>query len=168
MSTVVGVFESRDRAKEAIEALEDEGFNEEDLSVVAKDDRGGHGGNDDSEDESDQMNMVGGDNISDGATWGGGIGAVGGLLAGMGALAIPGIGPILAAGPLAAALTGAVAGGVAGGLIDLGIPEGEGQRFEQDVKEGRILAVVECEGEQAEKAQDVLKRFGAEEVQVYK
>lgn len=168
MSTVVGVFESRDRAKEAIEALEEEGFSEEELSVVAK------GGSDDQDDDTNTdgdggaMNMLTGDNISDGATWGGGIGAVGGLLAGVGALAIPGIGPIVAAGPLAAALSGAIAGGIAGGLIDMGIPEGEGERFEQDVKEGRVLAVVECEGEQVELAESTLTRFGADEVQVYK
>ena len=88
-------------------------------------------------------------------------------MAGAGALAIPGIGPLVAAGPLAAALSGAVAGGIAGGLIDLGIPEGEGRRFEQDVREGRLLAVVETEGERIEEAEETLRRFGADEVQVY-
>lgn len=163
MSTVVGVFEDRERARRAIEELHDDGFTEEEVSLVAKDDRqGGDGGND-----PDRIDMVGNEDISDGAAWGGGLGALGGLMAGLGALAIPGIGPIVAAGPLAAALTGAVAGGVAGGLIDMGIPEQEGQRFEEDVKEGRILTVVETEGDGVNRAKAVLEENGAEEVQVY-
>lgn len=164
MSTVIGVFDDKERAKAAIEALEDEGFGEDELSVVAKDDSGG--GDDDGGDGGD-MNMVNADDVTEGVAWGGGIGAVGGLLAGLGALAIPGIGPIVAAGPLAAALSGAVAGGLAGGLIDLGIPETEGQRFEQDVKEGRVLAVVECDRSEADRAEELLRQHGADEVQVY-
>jgi outer membrane lipoprotein SlyB len=158
MSTVVGVFESEERAKEAIQALQDEGFTEEEVSIVAKGDDSNQGSS---------QGMVSQDNMADGAAWGGGIGAVGGLLAGMGALAIPGIGPIVAAGPLAAALSGAVAGGVAGGLIDMGIPEAEGKRFEQDIKEGRMLAVIEADDDNAEIAQNLLEDYGADEVQVY-
>lgn len=166
MSTVVGVFESKERARQAVEALQDEGFSEDELSIVARDDRQNQG--DGEGNDSEQMSMMANEDISDGAALGGGIGALGGLLAGIGALAIPGIGPIVAAGPLAAALSGAVAGGVAGGLIDMGIPEGEGQRFEQDVKEGHILAIVETEGESVNRAESVLKQNGADEVQVYK
>lgn len=132
MTKIVGVFESRDRAREAIEALQDEGFSEEDLSIVARQEEG--------QDSSDMT-----EDITQGAAWGGGLGALGGLLAGVGAIAIPGIGPILAAGPLAAGLSGAVAGGIAGGLIDLGIPEEAGQQFEEDVKQGRLLAIVETD-----------------------
>lgn len=164
MSTVVGVFESRDRAHRAIEALQEQGFTEDELSVVAKDEGGGDDG---SATNGDQMTMVGNEDMTEGAAIGGGLGALGGLLAGAGALAIPGIGPLVAAGPLAAALSGAVAGGIAGGLIDLGIPEGEGRRFEQDVREGRLLAVVETEEERIEEAEETLRRFGADEVQVY-
>lgn len=157
MSTVVGVFEAHDRAKEAIEALEEQGFSEDELSIVARQNQN---------DESEQGTMEG-DGVGDGIAWGGGLGAVGGILAGLGALAIPGIGPIVAAGPIAAGLSGAVAGGIAGGLIDLGIPEAEGQRFEEDVKEGRLLAVVECEGDDVVQAEQLLQRYGADEVQVY-
>lgn len=163
MATVVGVFDSHDRARAAIEALHDEGFSEDEVSVVAKD-RQGSG----EEDQDGAMDMIGGDNITDGAAWGSGIGALGGFLAGLGALAIPGLGPIVAAGPLAAALSGAVAGGIAGGLIDLGIPDQESRRFEQDVKEGRIVAVVETERENVDRAKAVLERHGADEVKTYK
>lgn len=161
MSKIVGVFESRERAREAIEALQQEGFSEEDLSIVARQQEGqeggGGGGGDLTED------------ITQGAAWGGGLGALGGLLAGAGALAIPGIGPILAAGPLAAGLSGAVAGGVAGGLIDMGIPEQAGQQFEEDVKQGRLLAIVETdEDDQVGRVQRLLEEYGADEVQSYR
>ena len=81
------------------------------------------------------------DDITDGALTGGTLGGIGGLILGAGALAIPGVGPIIAAGPIAAALGGAVAGGVAGGLIDWGIPAEVSHRYEQQVAQGGILAV---------------------------
>jgi len=90
-----------------------------------------------------------------------------GVLAGAGALAIPGIGPIVAAGPLAAALTGAVAGGVAGGLLDMGIPEEEGKRYEEDVKQGKVLAIVETDQGRASDAEEILRSQGADEVTSY-
>lgn len=158
MSTVVGVFESRERASEAIQALQAEGFNEENLSIVARQDEG--------EGREDQGGTM--ESISDGAAWGGGLGALGGVLAGVGALAIPGIGPILAAGPIAAGLSGAVAGGIAGGLIDLGIPEQDGRGFEEDVKQGRLLAVVEADDEEElGLAENLLREYGADRVQQY-
>lgn len=156
MTKIVGVFESRDRAREAIEALQDEGFSEEDLSIVARQEEG--------QDSSDMT-----EDITQGAAWGGGLGALGGLLAGVGAIAIPGIGPILAAGPLAAGLSGAVAGGIAGGLIDLGIPEEAGQQFEEDVKQGRLLAIVETDDDdQVGRVQRLLEEYGADEVQSFR
>ncbi len=156
MTKIVGVFESRERAREAIEALQEEGFSEEDLSIVARQDQGQDGGD-----------MT--EDITQGAAWGGGLGALGGILAGAGAIAIPGIGPILAAGPLAAGLTGAVAGGIAGGLIDLGIPEEAGQQFEEDVKQGRLLAIVETDDdEQVGRVQSLLEEYGADEVQSFR
>src|SRR5690625_4721572 len=133
MATTVGVFSSEQEAERAVEALHDEGFTEEEISLVARD--GGDGG----QGQGGQMATEGMDDVSDGAAWGGGIGAVGGLLASAGALAIPGIGPILAIGPLASTLTGAVAGGIGGGLLDMGIPEERGRQFEEEVKQGRVL-----------------------------
>jgi len=161
MSKIVGVFESRERAREAIEALEAEGFSEDDLSIVARQQEGQEGGGQDSGDLTAD--------ITQGAAWGGGLGALGGLLAGAGALAIPGIGPILAAGPLAAGLSGAVAGGVAGGLIEMGIPEEAGQQFEEDVKQGRLLAIVETEeDDQVGRVERLLEEYGADEIQSYR
>lgn len=165
MATVVGVFSDRQSAEKAVKALRDQGF-EKEISIAAKDDQqgGGQQGRTDMEAAGSDMGM---DNIGDGTAWGGALGGVTGLLAGVGALAIPGVGPIVAAGPLAAALTGAVAGGVAGGLLDMGIPEEEGKAYEEDIKQGRVLAVVEADGTRADTAEDVLREMGADRVKTY-
>ncbi len=105
------------------------------------------------------------DDIADGTAWGGALGGIAGLLAGVGALAIPGIGPIIAAGPLAGVLSGAVTGGVAGGLIDLGIPEDRGQDYEKQLRSGGILAVVETSPDKISEASEILRRFGAKDVE---
>lgn len=167
MATVVGIFSDKQRAERAVRALRDRGF-EKEISIAAKDDQR-HGdkgrGRSDMETGGDMGMSMG--EAREGATWGGTLGGVTGLLAGVGALAIPGIGPIVAAGPLAAALTGAVAGGVAGGLLDMGIPEEEGKRYEEDVKQGKVLAVVEADEGRADDAQKILRSEGADEVKLY-
>jgi len=176
MATVVGVFSSHDQAEKAVRALSDEGFTKDDISIAAKDPEGGRrSGRGQGADNQNGFGFEAGgdmtatdvDSIADGTTWGGALGGLAGLLAGVGALAIPGIGPIVAAGPLAAALSGAVAGGVAGGLIDMGIPEREGKRYEDELKQGNALAIVEAEGERAKKAESILRQCGASEVRVF-
>jgi outer membrane lipoprotein SlyB len=108
-----------------------------------------------------------GSDISGGVATGGAIGGAAGLLAGVGALAIPGIGPLVAAGPIAAALSGAVTGGIAGGLIDWGIPEESGRRYEDRVKEGKIVAAVRSNDDKVEDAADILRRNGAYDVETH-
>ena len=175
MATVVGVFSRHGQAEKAVRTLRDEGFGENEISIAAKDNRGGEGGEGEKKGGAGGFSMEAGaetmtrmdTNVGDGAAWGGALGGLAGLLAGAGALAIPGIGPILAAGPLAAALSGAVAGGIAGGLIDMGIPETEGKRFEEDVKSGKALAIIKCDGEKAKRAESILRECGADEVRSY-
>jgi hypothetical protein len=104
-----------------------------------------------------------------GASAGAVIGGTLGLLVGVGALAIPGLGPFIAAGPLMAALAGIGSGGVAGGfigaLIGMGIPEYEAKRYEGLVKEGRTLLSVHCDdSEWTGRAKEVLKKLGATDV----
>jgi hypothetical protein len=97
------------------------------------------------------------------------VGGTLGWLAGIGSLAIPGVGPFIAAGPIMAALAGAgvggAIGGVAGALIGLGIPEYEAKRYEGRVKSGGILLSVHCDdSEWTKKAKKLLERTGAEDV----
>lgn len=167
MATVVGVFSDRQSAEKAVKALRDQGF-EKEISIAAKDDQKHNAqGQGKADMEAGGEVDMGMGEASDGAAWGGTLGGVTGLLAGVGALAIPGIGPIVAAGPLAAALTGAVAGGVAGGLLDMGIPEQEGKEYEEEIKQGKVLAVVEADGSRAGTAEDLFREHGADRVKSY-
>jgi uncharacterized membrane protein len=137
---LVGVYNNEREAIQAVEDLKRQGYATEDISVIGK-----------NEDEVDYVNEATGtkteEGLAAGAATGGILGGLTGLLAGIGALAIPGIGPIVAAGPIAATLTGAAvgagAGGLAGALIGMGIPEDEADRYEGYVKEGKILVVVD-------------------------
>jgi hypothetical protein len=104
-----------------------------------------------------------------GASTGGVVGGTIGLLAGIGALAIPGLGPFIAAGPIMAALSGgaigAVGGGLTGALIGLGIPEYEAKRYEGKVKEGGILISVHSESnDETNRAKDIFKGEGAHDI----
>ena len=104
-----------------------------------------------------------------GVTAGGVIGGTIGVLAGVGALAIPGLGPFIAAGPIMAALSGAAigatAGGIVGGLIGLGIPEIEAKRYEEKLKKGNYLISVHVNsGEQEDRAKSIFKQNMAEDI----
>jgi hypothetical protein len=104
-----------------------------------------------------------------GATTGGVTGGILGLLAGVGALAIPGLGPFIAAGPIMAALSGAAVGaaggGVIGGLVGLGIPEIEAKRYDEKLKKGNYLVAVHTdESEDVDRAEEIFKAAGAEDI----
>ena len=148
--TVIGVFDSEHSAESAVAELRRSGFSDNEISVVGKD-AGKHGGH--------------GDGVGDGATWGAGLGAGAGLLATAGALAIPGFGPVLAMGPLAATLTAAAGGGIAGALVDFGVPSGQSKQYEAKVKEGKYLAVLKT-SKDAHKAQQCLQDEGASDVRI--
>lgn len=157
---VIGVFDSRNDAETAVSQLRNKGFNTEEINIIAKDDN-----------KQRNQSQTYDDDITDGALTGGTIGGIGGLLLGagvvasVGAMAIPGIGPIIASGPIAAAIGGAVAGGVAGGLIDWGIPAEASHRYEQSVAKGGILAVIRTNSNKVEAAAQVLRQNGATDVE---
>ena len=154
--TVVGLFRSKDQAEEAIRELRARDFDEMDISLIARGEGDGNG--------NENMSYEN-QNLADGTATGGTIGGLAGLLAGAGALLIPGIGPIIAAGPLAGALTGIVTGGIAGGLIDYGIPEEEGERYEQEVHSGNIMVAVETDDEELlDDVSSVFRENGAYDV----
>ncbi|HHV72142.1 MAG TPA: hypothetical protein GXX38_05955 [Clostridia bacterium] len=159
--TVIGVFSSERQAKEAVEALREKGF-EREISIIAKQENRGEGSY-----RKGRESEITNDSTADGAVTGGVIGGIGGLALSAGLIAIPGIGPLLAAGPLAATLGGAAAGGLAGGLIDYGIPEEHSRHYEKSVQEGDILTIVKCSREKADIAQDILRRYGAKDIEVH-
>jgi uncharacterized membrane protein len=156
--TVVGLFRSREQAEEAIRELIARDYDEREISLVSRD------GESERDDENKKMGFEE-QNLADGTATGGAIGGIAGLLAGAGALLIPGIGPIIAAGPLAGALTGIVTGGIAGGLIDYGIPEEEGRRYEREIERGSILVAVKADAkDMVEEISAVFRENGASDV----
>lgn len=160
--TVVGIFESERVAKEAIEDLRRAGF-EREISLLAKDQNNISR----TPDENGGETMAGGETVADGVATGGVLGGLGGLAIGAGALVIPGLGPLIAAGPIAGLLSGAASGGVAGGLIDWGIPEEEGRRYEEEIKRDKIIVAVNSSEDNIAEAENILKNHGASEVKVH-
>lgn len=163
--TIVGVFSSRSRAEQAAHSLRQSGF-DKDISILAKD-TGQHKEGQPAAGDFQTTMEANNDNLADGVSTGGLVGGIAGLAVGAGALAIPGIGPLIAAGPIAAMLTGAATGGIAGGLVDWGIPEAEGRQYEEDVRQGRILISVRTSESKADEATRILQKFGADRVKAH-
>ncbi len=158
--TVVGIFQSMDDAEEAVQALRTRGW-DRNISILAREEEGrrlqggdARGGEDAGERQ----------DLSEGVAAGGALGGLAGLAASAGLMTIPGVGPVLAAGPIATTLTGVVTGGLAGGLIDYGIPREEGERYEEEVRQGRILALVRTDDRRDSDAERILRDNGAEAV----
>ena len=157
MKTVVSTFSNRDQAEKAVQELRQKGF-DKDISILAQDEE---------KRQQNQYTTMGNDNVSDGTATGGILGGLAGLAVGAGALAIPGIGPLIAAGPIAGLLSGAATGGIAGGLVDYGIPQDRSKYYEDKVKQGRILASVKTDDHRINDAADTLRRHGAQDVEVH-
>lgn len=163
---VIGVFDNKQDVEEAVSQMRNSGFDTNEISIVAKGNgqndrnRGGNGGAEDD-------GGLGMGNIADGTTTGGVLGGLAGLAMGAGALAIPGLGPIIAAGPIAGLLSGAATGGVAGGLLDWGIPEERGRYYEGEVKKGKILAVVSSHDQKVDDAAAIMRENGAKDVETH-
>jgi hypothetical protein len=156
------IFRSRTDAENAVDRLLAAGFRNEDVSVLLQDNTG-------TKDFAHEKHTKAPEGTTTGVITGGAVGGTLGLLAGIGALAIPGLGPFIAAGPIMATLAGIGSGGVVGGLIGalvgMGIPEFEAKRYEGRIKEGGILVSVHCDNsEWVGRAKTLLKETGGEDV----
>jgi hypothetical protein len=161
-TAVFGIYATTARAEAAVDALVPQGFSNEDISVLLPDVQG-------SREFAHEKHTKAPEGTTTGAAAGGTIGGTLGLLAGIGALAIPGLGPFIAAGPIMAALAGVGVGGAVGGLVGalvgMGIPEYEAKRYEGRVKEGGVLLSVHCDtSEEIARAKETLERTGAEDI----
>jgi hypothetical protein len=161
-TAVFGVYTTVGQAERAVETLVLEHFSNADVSVLLPDIQS-------SKDFAHEKHTKAPEGTTAGVAAGGTIGGTLGLLAGIGALAIPGLGPFIAAGPIMVALAGLGVGGAVGGLVGalvgMGIPEYEAKRYEGRVKNGGILLSVHCDtSEEIARAKDVLKRTGAEDI----
>lgn len=161
--TVVGVFHNSDHAREAIEALKDAGFKSNEIGLLMADqNRAGEMARDTG------VESHAGSGAATGAVTGGILGGIGGWLVGIGALAIPGVGPFIAAGAFATALGGAAigagVGAVAGALVGMGVPKEEADYYEGEVRGGRTLVTVQSAARYAE-AQRILRDHGAYDIE---
>src|SRR5450432_2733820 len=153
---------SRNQADQIVERLKFAKFSNNDISALFADKGTSH-------DFAHENNTKAPEGAVTGAGTGGVVGGALGWIAGIGALAIPGVGPFIAAGPIMAALSGAAlgaaVGGVAGGLIGLGIPELEAKRYEGLIKEGNILISVHTENSaEISRAKEIFKQAGAKDI----
>lgn len=157
-NSVFCIASSRDQAERIVDQLKLNNFSSNDISVLFPDKRT-------TRDFAHEKSTKAPEGAVAGAGTGGVIGGALGWVAGIGALAIPGVGPFIAAGPIIAALSGAAVGGIAGGLIGLGIPELEAKRYEGKVKEGNLLISVHTEnGAEITKAKEIFTLAGAQDI----
>ena len=160
--SVFGIATTQGEAQQIVERLQTQGFATSEISVLMPDTGG-------TRDFGHVKASKAPEGATTGAATGGATGGVLGLLAGIGALAIPGLGPFIAAGPIMGALSGAAvgaaAGGIAGGLIGLGIPEIEAKRYEEKLKKGNYLVAVHTdESEDVDRAEEIFKTAKAEDI----
>src|SRR6185436_17267351 len=151
--SVFCIATSRNQAERIVDQLKASNFSNNDISVLFPD-------KESSRDFAHEKNTKAPEGAVTGAGAGGAVGGILGWIVGIGALAIPGVGPFIAAGPIIAALSGAAigatVGGIADGLIGLGIPELEAKRYEGKIKEGNILISVHTEnGEEITRAKEI-------------
>jgi hypothetical protein len=161
-TAVFGIYPSADRAERAVDTLIAAGFESADISVLLAD-------TDTTKEFAHTKETKAPEGATAGVTTGGAIGGTLGVLAGIGALAIPGVGPLIAAGPIMAGLAGLGVGGAVGGLVGalvgMGIPEYEAKRYEGRVKDGGTLLSVHCDTRaRIDRAKELLKSSGAEDI----
>lgn len=145
MKKVTAVFTSHEDAVEAAHRVKEAGLRTSDISIITN------------EESTTPQN----DQISRGTVSGGVLGGAAGLLLGLGTIAIPGLGVVAAAGPIAGLLGGAVTGGIVGALVDLGIPQEKSEEYEQDIKEGNTIWSMDVEDANYDRIKNILRDCGA-------
>ena len=159
---VFGIAKNEPQAVRIFEALKAAGFSNSDVSVLFPDKAG-------TRDFAHEQHTKAPEGAATGAGTGAVLGGVFGWLVGIGALAIPGLGPFIAAGPIMAALAGAgvgaAAGGLTGALVGMGMPEYEAKRYEGKIKNGNILMSVHCnDSTERDRAKKIFTDGGAEDI----
>ena len=148
---VSAVFTSHEDAIEAARRVKDAGLRTSDISIIASEDKA-------------NANNAENDQISRGTVSGGVLGGAAGLLLGLGTVAVPGLGMLAAAGPIAGLLGGAVTGGIVGALVDLGIPQEKSEEYERDVKEGKTIWSMDVEDANIDSVKAILRDCRAEKL----
>ena len=160
--SVFGIYPTLAQAERGVDALVRGSFSNDDISVLAPDQQG-------TRDFAHEKHTKAPEGTATGVAAGGALGGTLGLLAGVGALAIPGVGPFIAAGPIMGALAGLGVGGAVGGLVGalvgMGVPEYEAKRYEGRVKDGGVLLSVHCAtSDEITRAKKILEQTSAEDI----
>jgi stress response protein YsnF len=162
--TVVGLMDNMNEAQDVVRDLVSSGFDRESISIMTRSDE-----REEYRTEREDRSSGAGAGAAAGAGTGAVIGGLAGLVVGLTGLAIPGIGWVAAAGPLASTLAGAgvgaVAGGIIGALVNMGVPEEDAHYYAEGVRRGGILVTVSTEDAKAERAADVMRRHGAVDIE---
>jgi uncharacterized protein (TIGR02271 family) len=157
--TIVGLYDKFEDTQQVVRELTDAGFDKNNINLIAHDNNGKL---------SKQAGSGEKQDLKNGAVAGAAVGGIGGLLVGLGALMIPGVGPVLAAGPIAAALAGAgvgaAGGALVGALIDLGIPEEQSHRYAEGVRRGGTLVTVQTDDQRANDALQIMNRHNPTDI----
>lgn len=161
-TAVFGIYPDRTAVEETVDHLRSAGFRSTDISVLFPDNQG-------TKDFAHEKNTKAPEGATTGVVAGGITGGVLGWLTGIGALAIPGLGPFVAAGPIVAALAGAGAvgtlGGIVGALVGMGIPEYEAKRYEGRIREGGVLVSVHCDSaDWVKRCKEVMLQTGGQDI----
>jgi hypothetical protein len=161
-TAVFGIYPRRSMAETAVDRLIASDFSNDSISVLLPD-------HDGTKDFAHEKHTKAPEGATAGGSAGGVVGGALGLLAGIGALSIPGIGPLIAAGPILSALAGigigGTVGGIIGALVGMGIPEFEAKRYEGRLKKGGVLLSVHCNtSEEIGRAKNLLKKTGAQDI----
>ncbi len=166
--TIVGSFDSFEEAQDVLRDLQQRGFSRDDISVIANNVTGRYSSESAGVGQSRGVSDTGASTAT-GAAAGGVLGGAAGLVVGLMGLAIPGIGPIVAAGPIAAALAGAgvgaIAGGLIGGLTGVGVSEDDAAYYAESVRRGGALVTVRADDSRADEAASVMRNHGAVDIE---
>jgi stress response protein YsnF len=161
--TVVGLMDTIEEAHHVVQDLIDSGFDRDDISLMSRKDEEAEGVHE----EKDTTSGIG-SGTAKGAGAGAALGGIAGLVVGLTGLAIPGVGPIIAAGPFAAILAGAgigaVAGGIIGALTEIGVPEEDAHYYAEGVRRGGVLVTVATDDTSADRAAEIMRRHGAVDI----
>jgi len=166
---IIALYDNLDAAQRVVQDLIDAGLSRDSISIVANDVRGDYGAYMADVPAEGQQHV----GPAEGSAFGSVVGGLTGLLVGLGALAIPGIGPVIAAGPLVAGLAGAVTGavaggatgGIVGGLLSLGVPEAEAQSYAEGIRRGGTLVSATVDDAFAPRAEAIMNSHHPVDVQ---